>query len=151
MIKYMKRKALFDLKQSLYFTFGLLKNSELDIDINSVQFFDEIPSAIVWDLYVSANEHHVIHFKNDLLIKSRKLNGESFDTNYMNLAKLVNTNKTFHLFSSRNESIFFALSELKNILNALRFFEEEDCLLYSFDTQTIITGGWDGYTVWTRR
>ena len=71
--KFMKKQALYELKQTLYPFYNELKSANMDsIQINRIQFFDVEPSRINWDYYISEKELNIRNFKNDIRIFTKK-------------------------------------------------------------------------------
>lgn len=146
----MKKKALYDLsKQQLYFMYQCLKSSHLDSHIlDIIQYLDVKPSEILWDSYISATEHRVIHFDQSLkVIQMHRYFATQQDASTA-LHQLVGDNKSYLLFYNRENCILFSAHILAQILEATYFFEMESYVLYSLETQNILTGGWQGFTQW---
>lgn len=145
----MKKKEIIRLKNSLhplFFEISCIKHKNI---LDSIQFFDENPSSELWDMVISEKEHHIIFFKEDLFIKSRHLNYENSEQAYTDLKKVIEEDRIFQIFANREISIFIKKHALLNIINCLDFFND-DYLLYCYDSQSIITGGFSGFTIWEK-
>ena len=125
----MKKDILYKLsKEGLYPSYVELKASGISEEIlEKIQFFDENPTKIFWETYISKTEDRIVDFDHDLTIKYCEI---------------------FILFQSSKIAFCFQKEFLKEILNAVYFMDNEDILLYCLDSKVIITGGHRGFTVW---
>lgn len=148
----MNKEELYNLsKERLYIIYQDLKSSNVGKHIlNSIQFFDVIPSESIWDNYISKNENKVIHFDNDLILSEKYRNYTDFEKALDDLKWFSDDNKLFFLFYNKKNSILFDVVFLDLIIKKSNFLDNEDYLLYCFDTKKIITGGWQGFAIWER-
>ena len=148
----MNKEELYKLsKERLYIIYQDLKNSNIDSNIlNSIQFFDEKPSEIFWENYISKNENKVIHFKRDLVISDKYRNYINVENALVDLKWFTEDDKMFFLFYNKKNSILFDSKFFDLIISKTFFLDNEDYLLYCLDTKKIITGGWQGFAVWER-
>ncbi|MEG0341979.1 MULTISPECIES: hypothetical protein [unclassified Acinetobacter] len=148
----MNKEELYNLsKERLYIIYQDLKSSNVDKDIlHSIQFFDVIPSESIWENYISKNENKVIHFNNDLKISEKYRNYTDIEKALDDLKWFTDNNKLFFLFYNKKNTILFDFNFFDLIIKKSNFLDNEDYLLYCFDTKKIITGGWQGFAIWER-
>lgn len=72
----MKKLELYKLsKRGLYFIYNDLHSSGItEKELEKVQFFDELPSQILWESFISKIEKRVLHFQEDLTLLKRNVN-----------------------------------------------------------------------------
>lgn len=148
----MNKEELYNLsKERLYTIYQDLKNSNIESDVlNSIQFFDIKPSELIWENYISKNENKVIHFNNDLTISEKYRNYTNAEKALDDLKWFTDKNKLFFLFYNKKNTILFDVKFFDLIIKKSYFLDNEDYLLYCFDTKKIITGGWNGFSIWEK-
>ena len=148
----MKKDILYKLsKEGLYPSYVELKASGISEEIlEKIQFFDENPTKLFWETYISKTEDRVAYFEHDLTIKYcySDYSESEEELFYSDLDAEIGENKIFILFQSSKTGFGFSRENLKEILDAIYFMDNEDILLYCLDSKVIITGGYRGFTVW---
>lgn len=77
----MKKDILYKLsKEGLYPSYVELKASGISEEIlEKIQFFDENPTKIFWETYISKTEDRIVYFDHDLTIKYCYLDYSEFE------------------------------------------------------------------------
>ena len=150
----MKKDILYKLsKEGLYPSYVELKASGISEEIlEKIQFFDENPTKLFWETYISKTEDRIVYFDHDLTIKYRYSDYSESEEElfYSDLDAEIGENNIFILFQSSKIGLCFSKGNLKEILDAIYFMDNEDILLYCLDSKVIITGGNRGFTVWEK-
>ncbi|WP_081408956.1 hypothetical protein [Acinetobacter gyllenbergii] len=107
----MNKEELYNLsKERLYIIYQDLKSSNVGKHIlNSIQFFDVIPSESIWDNYISKNENKVIYFDNDLILSEKYRNYTDFEKALDDLKWFSDDNKLFFYFIIRKTLFYLML------------------------------------------
>ena len=149
--KFMKKQALYELKQTLYPFYNELKSANMDsIQINRIQFFDVEPSRINWDYYISAKELNIRNFKNDIKLKKRENDFKTQVDIYKKLLSIFENDLLFHLFANKDISIQLPKDILLDVLENLHFFNGSNYILVGITTKKIISGDNNGFIHWEK-
>ncbi|WP_448981569.1 hypothetical protein [Neisseria sicca] len=150
----MKRSILYKLsREALYPPYVELRASGVSEEtLGKIQFLDEKPTELFWETYLSKKEDRVVYFEHDLTIKFcySDYSESEEELFYSDLDAEIGENKIFILFQSSKTGFCFSRENLKEILDAIYFMDNEDILLYCLDSKVIITGGYRGFTVWEK-
>ena len=120
--------------------------------LEKIQFLDEKPTELFWETYISKTEDRIVYFEHDLTIKYcySDYSESEEELFYSDLDAEIGENNIFILFQSSKIGLCFSKGNLKEILDAIYFMDNEDILLYCLDSKVIITGGNRGFTVWEK-
>ena len=150
----MKKSMLYKLsREALYPPYVELKASGVrEETLEKIQFLDEKPTELFWETYISKTEDRIVYFKHDLTIKYcySDYSESEEELFYSDLDAEIGENKIFILFQSSKIGFCFSKGNLKEILDAIYFMDNEDILLYCLDSKVIITGGNRGFIVWEK-
>ena len=150
----MKKSMLYKLsREALYPPYVELKASGVrEETLEKIQFLDEKPTELFWETYISKTEDRIVYFEHDLTIKYcySDYSESEEELFYSDLDAEIGENNIFILFQSSKIGLCFSKGNLKEILDAIYFMDNEDILLYYLDSKVIITGGNRGFTVWEK-
>ena len=140
-------------REALYPPYVELKASGVrEETLEKIQFLDEKPTELFWETYISKTEDRIVYFEHDLTIKYcySDYSESEEELFYSDLNAEIGENNIFILFQSSKIGLCFSKGNLKEILDAIYFMDNEDILLYCLDSKVIITGGNRGFTVWEK-
>lgn len=146
----MKRQALYKLsKTGLYFICNDLFSSGMSEDeLAKIQFFDEIPSQIFWESFISESEKNIRNFEQDLILLRRSEFYCNTHDAKKSLTLLFAEEKMVMLFYDIHHCILFPINILDKILDSCHYFYNEDYLLFGMSHHKVITSGNGHFLEW---